>query len=392
MASPDLDAPARVSHLSAATSASGPVRRGVPFILIVSFAFAGAQPCRAQEQAQQSQDQVQSQTPDQNSSVAQAARQERARKQNQPKKTGHVYTAEDLKRGRILTPTDRAEFEARKSQEPAGPAGSPKLADGGVRATVAQDAQAASPSANSAGVSLGDIARRLRREKQSQQLERSVDFPLPFADAPVLASPRPPAQPLLPSAVAAPPAVVVPAPRVVARWRPFVKRSPFERPRVSPAPPVRPRPFALRPPVPSHAPDTPGVPATPSGTRGLVSPIISGTPTIVTVKPGDSLWKFAASRLGDGRRWRELLRLNPGLPNPDLLEVGSQIVVPASFAPTPALAKYTVRQGDSLSTIAQTQFGHGTAWSCIVRANPDLRDENLLHEGQVLLLPSSCAE
>jgi morphogenetic protein associated with SpoVID len=123
-----------------------------------------------------------------------------------------------------------------------------------------------------------------------------------------------------------------------------------------------------------------------------VSPIISGKLTIVTVKPGDSLWKFAASRLGDGRHWRELLRLNPGLPNPDLLEVGSQIVVPASFAPAPVLAKYTVRQGDSLSTIAQTQFGDGTAWSCIVRANPDLRDENLLHEGQVLLLPSSCAE
>jgi nucleoid-associated protein YgaU len=119
-----------------------------------------------------------------------------------------------------------------------------------------------------------------------------------------------------------------------------------------------------------------------------VSPIISGKLTIVTVKPGDSLWKFAASRLGDGRRWRELLTLNPGLPNPDLLEVGSQMVVPASFAPV--LAKYTVRQGDSLSTIAQTQLGHGTAWSCIVRANPDLRDENLLHEGQILRLPASC--
>ena len=391
MASPDLDAPARVSHLSAVTYPSGPVRRGVLFILIFSFACAGAPPCRAQEQAQQSQDQVQSQTPDQNSSVAQAARQERARKQNQQKKIRHVYTAEDLKRERILTPKDRAEFEARKSQQPAAPAGSPKLAEGGVGTTVAQDAQAASPSA-SAGVSLGDIARRLRREKQSQQLERSVDFPLPFAGAPVLASPRPPAQPVLPSAVAAPPAAAVPAPRVVAPWRPFVKRSPFERPRVSPAPPIRPRRFAPGPPVPSPAPDPPGVPATPSGTRGLVSPIISGKLTIVTVKPGDSLWKFAASRLGDGRRWRELLRLNPGLPDPDLLEVGSQIVVPASFAPVPALAKYTVRQGDSLSTIAQTQFGDGTAWSCIVRANPDLRDENLLREGQVLLLPSSCAE
>lgn len=113
----------------------------------------------------------------------------------------------------------------------------------------------------------------------------------------------------------------------------------------------------------------------------------SGKPTIVTVKPGDSLWKLAASHLGDGRRWRELLTLNPGLPNPDLLEAGSQIVVLASFAPPPAPAKYTVRRGDSLSTIAQTQLGKGTAWPYIVRANPDLGDENLIREGQVLFLP-----
>ncbi|HEX2664244.1 MAG TPA: LysM peptidoglycan-binding domain-containing protein [Candidatus Acidoferrum sp.] len=120
--------------------------------------------------------------------------------------------------------------------------------------------------------------------------------------------------------------------------------------------------------------------------------MISGKPTIVTVKPGDSLWKLAASHLGDGRRWRELLTLNPGLPNPDVLDAGSQIVVPASSAPPPALAKYTVRRGDSLSTIAQTQLGQGTACPSIVRANPNLRDENLIHEGQVLLLPSSCAK
>src|ERR1700740_2359452 len=113
MASPDLDAPARVSRLSARTSPSGSVRGGVPVILIFSLALARAVECRAQEQLHPSQDQTQSQTQDQNPSVADAARQERARKQNQQNQARHVYTAEDLKREHILTPEDRAEFAAR---------------------------------------------------------------------------------------------------------------------------------------------------------------------------------------------------------------------------------------------------------------------------------------
>jgi nucleoid-associated protein YgaU len=128
----------------------------------------------------------------------------------------------------------------------------------------------------------------------------------------------------------------------------------------------------------------------PSAPHVSPSPAISGKLTIVTVKPGDSLWKFAASRLGNGRRWQELLALNRGLHNPDLLEVGSQIVVPASLASPRAPTKYTVRPGDTLWTIAQTQLHHASAWSCIAHANPDLRDANLIHEGQVLLLTPSC--
>jgi len=377
MASPVLDAPARVSHLRAGESSSDAQRSCVSLLLIFSLSLPAATQCRAQEQTQQGQ--VQSQTQDQEQSVAEVARQERTRKQNQQKKTRHVYTTEDLKRERILTLEDHAEFEARKNQQPAAPAGPQKLQNGASGTTIAQDAHAASPSANSADALLGEIARRLRREKESQQLQRSAEFPLPFADAPVLDSPKAPAQHLLPPVTVAPPTVVVPAPRVVAPWRPFVKRSPFERPLVLPAPP------ALFP-----APHTPRVRGTQPPARVAPSPTISGKLTMVAVKPGDSLWKLAASHLGDGHRWQELLRLNPGLGNPELLEVGSQIVVPASLAASRAVTQYTVRHGDTLWTIAQTQLGHGTAWSCIAHANPDLRDENVIQEGQVLLLPTSC--
>ena len=381
MASTDLDAPARVSCLIAVKSPSGSLRRCVPIFLISSFAFAGAAVCQAQSQRTQGQAQN-------DGSVAEAARQERARKQNQQKETKHVYTAEDLRRDQILTPEDRAQLEARKNQQLRPPSTEQEQQDSVDGVAIAQGASAASPSANSENAPLGDLARRLRRQKESQQLQRFAEFHLPFADAPVLASPKPPAQPLLPPVTLDPPTVVQPAPRVVAPLRPFVKRSPFERPRALPVPAVVASP---REPAPV-LPEPRVVPRPPARVAPTPSKLIPGKLTLVTVKPGDSLWKFAAARLGDGHRWQELLAWNPRLGNPNLLEVGSQIVVPASVAPPRAPAKYIVRLGDTLWTIAQTQLGHGSSWSCIVQGNPDIRDANLLHIGQVLLLPAGCRQ
>lgn len=374
MTSPDLDALARVSCLTAAKSPFGSPRSCVSVALIFTFVLVSAAQCRAQDQAQ---NQTQNQKDE---SVAAAARQERARKENQRKKSRHVYTAEDLKREHILTPEDRAQLEARKNQQPTPTnAQQPQVTVAGsaltqdvTRSAATPSTDSAVPSTNSLNAPLGDVARRLRKEKQSQQLQRSAEFHLPFADAPVLASPKAPAQPLV-SPATVPPTVANPTPRVVAPLRPFVKRSPFERPRALTPAPLVPRVL----PAPSSPPVSP-------------SPVLSGKLIIVTVKPGDSLWKFAASRLGNGRRWQELLALNPGLRDPNVLPVGSEIVVPSSVAPPPAPAKYNVRHGDTLWIIAETQLGHGSYWSCIAQANPDLRDANLIHEGQVLLLPASC--
>src|SRR5438105_12657934 len=193
MTSTDLDAPGWVSRLIAVKSLSGFLRWGVPVFLIFSFAFAG-DVCHAQSQPTQDQAQTQDQVQAQNdTTVAEAARQERARKQNQQKKTKHIYTADDLKRGQILTPEDRAQLEARKYQLAAPPSTKQKAQDAPVDgAAVAQDGSAApSPSVNPETAPLGDVARRLRRQTQSQQLQRSAEFHLPFADALVLASPQP---------------------------------------------------------------------------------------------------------------------------------------------------------------------------------------------------------
>lgn len=361
MASPDLDAPAWVSYFVAAKSPAGFLRCCVPAILVFSFTFAGAAQCRAQDQKDQD--------------VAEAARQERARKQSQPRKSKHVYTAEDLKREHILTPEDRAEMEARKNQ--------PTLADP-LKSMDARNGPATAPQSNAeslpADAPLGDVARRFRQQKESQKLQRSAEFHLPFSETPVLASPKPPVQPLHPTVNVRPPVTMVnPAPPVVAPLRPPVRRSPFERPRILPPVAVPPRTFAPAP-APRAQP-TPPV---------RVAPVLSMKLTMVTVKPGDSLWKFAATRLGNGRRWQELLALNPGLRDPDLLRVGSELILPVSVSPGHTTTKYTVRHGDTLWSIAQAHLGHASSWPCIAHANPALRDANFIQEGQILVVPVSC--
>jgi nucleoid-associated protein YgaU len=131
-------------------------------------------------------------------------------------------------------------------------------------------------------------------------------------------------------------------------------------------------------------------PRNPVARPAVVVPSVSTKLSVVIVKPGDSLWKFAAERLGNGRRWHELLSVNPGLRNPNHIEAGSEIVLPASVSSVRTATKYAVRHGDTLSGIAQTQLRHASSWSCIAQANPAIRDANLIHEGQVLLIPASC--
>ncbi|MFD6432809.1 N-acetylmuramoyl-L-alanine amidase [Streptomyces venezuelae] len=49
--------------------------------------------------------------------------------------------------------------------------------------------------------------------------------------------------------------------------------------------------------------------------------------TTYTVARGDTLWSIAATKLGDGARWREIADLN-GLKNPDDIRVGQTLKLP----------------------------------------------------------------
>ena len=93
--------------------------------------------------------------------IAEAARQEKARKATPAQKRPHVYTNEDLKRAQILTPEDRAPIEARK-RNPTSP--TPALNETSPADASTQDATASE--------SLGEIARRVRQEKSARQAEQ----------------------------------------------------------------------------------------------------------------------------------------------------------------------------------------------------------------------------
>ena len=298
----------------------------VPGILFVSCTFLGATECHAQD-------------------VAETARQERARKESQAKPSKHVYTEEDLKHSRILTPEDRAQAEARRKLQ------NPPSAE--------KPAEVIDANADPAKIPLGDVARRLRQEKQARQLLQSQEFHLPSTQ-PALASPKPP--PLLP------PALNPALPRLVPS-RPFVKRSPFARPQM-------------------FTPDPPRV--VPSQPTVRTAPTASPMPRQITVQRGDSLWKLALQNLGRGSRWHDLVAANPWIADPARIEAGARIYVPANATRVRPESKIKVHIGDTLSKIAQTQYGRAGCWRSIAQANSQITNADRIYEGQEFLLPAQC--
>lgn len=174
-----------------------------------------------------------------------------------------------------------------------------------------------------------------------------------------------------------------------------------------PAPTVTPRGAATQPaaPVVRMAPASPATigvtPSQPVAPAVRVTPAQPTAPSrtasagparlsVMTVKPGDSLWKLAEEILGKGQRWHDLVAVNPAIVDPDRIMAGSQIYLPSLVASAHTASKYTVRKGDTLSQIALSQLGRASSWACIAHANPAIHDANLILEGQLLVLPASC--
>jgi nucleoid-associated protein YgaU len=58
-------------------------------------------------------------------------------------------------------------------------------------------------------------------------------------------------------------------------------------------------------------------PATPAGVKEY------------TIQNGDSFWKIAANELGNGARYTEIIKLNPGMTEKSKLDIGQKIKIPA---------------------------------------------------------------
>ena len=277
----------------------------------------------------------------QDQDAAEAARQQQAQKSQQPATPQHVYTDEDLKRARILTPEDKKLAETRRKELPAP--------------TPAAKKPPAVAATNPPPESLGEVARRYSKEKAAREAEAAAakKAPAPFRielPSSTFAEPKRPVAPLrAPSSAAS------------SRMSPFSPRPTMPSP-TSPAPPVNPSSL-----VPSREFQQ------------------------LQVRPGDSLWRMARRYLGDGARWQELLSLNPGLAaHPDSLAAGSTVIVPAAAVSRTVRGSpltITVQHGDSLWSLARVHLGRGSDWHRLAHANPQISDYLHLQVGSQLQLP-----
>ena len=140
---------------------------------------------------------------------------------------------------------------------------------------------------------------------------------------------------------------------------------------------------------PQESPNTPDLPEPPQ--ESPVTPETPQTPGSqeyfeYSVKRGDTLWKIAQRYLGKGSRYSEIIELNHL--TSDRIYPGMALKIPGSSSetsPAPSYRTYTVKRGDSLWKIAQSQLGLGSRYPEIMELNGLTGDS--IYPGQILKLP-----
>ena len=105
---------------------------------------------------------------------------------------------------------------------------------------------------------------------------------------------------------------------------------------------------------------------------------------IYTVKKGDTLSGIAAKH---GVTVQDLLQHNPGIQNPDVIDVGMKIKIPAAKTPPPSgdwMHQHKVVQGDTLWKLSKAW---GVPLADLIKANPHLKNPNVLMTGEIVNIP-----
>lgn len=117
---------------------------------------------------------------------------------------------------------------------------------------------------------------------------------------------------------------------------------------------------------------------------------------VITVQPGDTAWDLAATHLGSGSQWSEIVKANDGKIQPDggalrvgedpYLEPGWKLTIPGVPAPDTApqdteqqYETVTVERGQSLSSIADEHLGDADRWPEIAEASADISQPGGYH-------------
>ena len=112
-----------------------------------------------------------------------------------------------------------------------------------------------------------------------------------------------------------------------------------------------------------------------------------------TVRSGDTMSSIAVQWFGDDRKWDLIAQANP-LVDPLRLQIGQQLRLPPKDASrregrVASASGYTVRPGDTLSSIARRHYGDEGLWRVIYEANRRSIGPNpdALQVGMTLTIP-----
>lgn len=119
-------------------------------------------------------------------------------------------------------------------------------------------------------------------------------------------------------------------------------------------------------------------------------------PERYTIRAGDSLSKIAKTVLQNEKAWELLAEIN-NLKNPNLIQVGQEILLPTKEQLSEWMEKqeatqeqsyttYKVKSGDTLSEIAEAQLGSAKEWRSIAAFN-ELKEPYTIRPGDELKIP-----